>query len=557
MSNFNLSSREKIFLPILLVLTLVILICGWKLFWFLTDDAFIDFRYVSNSIFGHGYVWNSPPFRPVEGYTSFLWILIEEFIWRIFNIKPPNVVNYLSLFFSFGTLIITSVIVLRMKLNDRIKKIRLLWLFLVLLGILSNTTFLAWTSSGLETALFNFLCLLWVYLISFCSLNEINSLFLVNLSAGFLYLTRPEGLVYVLASLFLNLLVVLSKKKDGWKYLLPLLPLLIVPLHLFWRHYYYGEWLPNTYFAKYVRPWPEAGFRYLLTFVIEYSMWAWLMLIIIVFLLRIKSWLKNWSKFFQINFIKYLVIIGVLVLNFAYYTFIIGGDYFEFRIYSNLIPLIFISTLWIINKLGAKSIVKSIAVFSLLIFLTWPVSWTHYITHEFLGEYQLWRKEVLPIAHYFPHPINQYVKLHDQLMEWMAGLSANRMICIRHKTHKEFLKMWTAQFVPREDFEKMVISDDNPNPVHADFAVGVPGWIMPQVAIIDRHGLNDYVIARVKIDLPNEKRRLAHDHTPPPGYEECFRPNVGRNPSDVGKRSPPLTDEDIIKCENINWLKIN
>ena len=26
---------------------------------------------------------------------------------------------------------------------------------------------------------------------------------------------------------------------------------------------YYGEWLPNTYYAKHVRPWYESGFRYL------------------------------------------------------------------------------------------------------------------------------------------------------------------------------------------------------------------------------------------------------------------------------------------------------
>jgi arabinofuranosyltransferase len=46
---------------------LCILVVGWKLFWFLTDDAFITFRYASNSILGHGYTWNPPPFRPVEG----------------------------------------------------------------------------------------------------------------------------------------------------------------------------------------------------------------------------------------------------------------------------------------------------------------------------------------------------------------------------------------------------------------------------------------------------------------------------------------------------------
>ena len=59
------------------------LVAGWQLFWFLTDDAFIAFRYVSNSQFGRGYVWNPPPFLPVEGYTSFLWVALLDGVWRL------------------------------------------------------------------------------------------------------------------------------------------------------------------------------------------------------------------------------------------------------------------------------------------------------------------------------------------------------------------------------------------------------------------------------------------------------------------------------------------
>ena len=54
------------------------LLYGWALFWFLCDDAFIAFRYASNSRLGWGYTWNPPPFRAVEGYTSFLWVLLLD-----------------------------------------------------------------------------------------------------------------------------------------------------------------------------------------------------------------------------------------------------------------------------------------------------------------------------------------------------------------------------------------------------------------------------------------------------------------------------------------------
>ena len=38
----------------------------------------------------------------------------------------------------------------------------------------------------------------------------------------------------------------------------------LVAAHLAFRLAYYGEWLPNTYYAKIVRPWYGAGFRYYL-----------------------------------------------------------------------------------------------------------------------------------------------------------------------------------------------------------------------------------------------------------------------------------------------------
>ena len=78
------------------------LIIGWKAFWFLCDDAYISFRYVSNSVAGHGFVWNPAPFHPVEGYTNFLWILLLDLFWRFGGVQPPAVANYLSLLASIA-----------------------------------------------------------------------------------------------------------------------------------------------------------------------------------------------------------------------------------------------------------------------------------------------------------------------------------------------------------------------------------------------------------------------------------------------------------------------
>jgi arabinofuranosyltransferase len=89
---------------------------------------------------------------------------------------------------------------------------------------------------------------------------------------------------------------------------------------------------------------------------------------------------------------------------------------------------------------------------------------------------------------------------------------------------------------------------DDAYPVATEASVGVLGWVLPHVNIIDRYGLNDYVIARnqqITGDL------MAHFRSPPPGYLECFRPNVAIRNGHVTilPRDVPLTADDIRRCE--------
>ena len=71
-----MESRRRVEIALLTAVAALLLFWGWRTFWYLTDDAFIAFRYISNRDLGHGYVWNAAPFRAVEGYTSFLWVAL-------------------------------------------------------------------------------------------------------------------------------------------------------------------------------------------------------------------------------------------------------------------------------------------------------------------------------------------------------------------------------------------------------------------------------------------------------------------------------------------------
>jgi arabinofuranosyltransferase len=101
------------------------------------------------------------------------------------------------------------------------------------------------------------------------------------------------------------------------------------------------------------------------------------------------------------------------------------------------------------------------------------------------------------------------------------------------------------------------------HPVEAAPTIGVLAWVLPEVAIIDKYGLNDAIVAR-QGRRTHDERRMAHDWKPPKGYVQCFRPNVrlgGRpreNERAVGRvrirtRAEALTSEDIQECEDRNW----
>jgi arabinofuranosyltransferase len=48
---------------------------------------------------------------------------------------------------------------------------------------------------------------------------------------------------------------------------------------------------------------------------------------------------------------------------------------------------------------------------------------------------------------------------------------------------------------------------------------------------------------------------MAHDRIPPPGYVECFRPNLEIRDGvlRLEARDHPLTDDEIRACESRDW----
>src|SRR5215470_4166703 len=144
----SIARRIPIGVWIGLALSLAALLAHAWAYRFLTDDAFISFRYARNLSRGLGLVFN-PGSERVEGYTNFLWVLILAALDRL-GLPPERAANVLSLVATAGLWTVVVGFALRTFTRS--------WLALVpAFGLALTRSVAVWSTSGLETRLFELL----------------------------------------------------------------------------------------------------------------------------------------------------------------------------------------------------------------------------------------------------------------------------------------------------------------------------------------------------------------------------------------------------------------
>lgn len=557
MSNKDTISKDHLVFALVVLAGAMGLFYGWQAFWFLTDDAFIAFRYVSNSMLDRGYVWNPAPFQPVEGYTSFLWVLLMDGVWRLTGMEPPESSNLLSLLFSVGTLVLSALAMWRIASAGRMAKWRNGFVALLVLFMVSNRTFLAWSSSGLETGMFTFMLVAWVYVL-LCVRRPVVRMLLGGFASALLTLSRPDGLLFCAALVAVVVVECLraSSRREALKLaVLGISPLALVAVHLAWRKSFYGEWLPNTYYAKVSGASPKSGLLYFASFVLEYAVWVPLAVLAWWAVAKVRPiasaaaatrGASAWMTRVKEHGVPF-VVVATVVAQFAYYTLIVGGDHFEYRVYNHLVPLVFLGTVWLLGGLDLRP-AASLGIAGLFLALSLPVPWTHRALTKDLDTRRATYVMRVPVAPSFPAPLRWYARAFDGIQETLIV----GHVCMRHQEHKVFWRVQERQYPSRAEGARIPAES---YPVHPAYSVGVPAWTLPNVSIIDRFGLNDYTIARTP--LPDDAPRLmAHSHFPPEGYVESFQPNVvvrdGR--AIVVGRAAPMTAEEIERIER-GWIE--
>ena len=228
----------------------VLLAWHTSLSWFLTDDAFISFRYVRNLLEGHGLVFN--PGEYVEGYSNFLWVLELAALWGLFGLRPEQAAPWLSVAYTVGTL----AVVLWWAARAPGLRHRRLAAWMVMGLLCSSATFAAWTSGGgLETRQFTFFVVLAVVCLLLHGRDR-RGLVAASLALAAAALTRPEGpLIAACCFAWYGAATAASGQRWDWRKLACLAApfVALVAAHFLFRYAYYGEWLPNTYYAKHVR----------------------------------------------------------------------------------------------------------------------------------------------------------------------------------------------------------------------------------------------------------------------------------------------------------------
>jgi len=255
---------------VFVLLVLAALGCGAILaakWWWTSDDAFISFRYARNLAEGMGLVFNRG--ERVEGYTNFLWTLwVAAGLDAGFGAEAWA--NSWGVVFYLASILLLAAN--QLGLGRRLEARG--WILpLAALGAGLHQDWAAFATGGLETSLFAFL-LLCGFMLTAWSPGRPAGIVAAGFVFGLASLTRPDGLIPAF-SVGLFLIADHRGRMKPASLFAASFMLLWVPF-IAWRLSYYGDIVPNSYYAKSGGlAWYGQGLRYLQLYLERY--WALLL----------------------------------------------------------------------------------------------------------------------------------------------------------------------------------------------------------------------------------------------------------------------------------------
>jgi arabinofuranosyltransferase len=273
------------------------------------DDTYIHLRFSHNLAAGHGIVWNAGD-PPVEGSTSFLWMLMLAGI-EIMGVQPIWTLVYICAFFSVLALV-QSFFLLQVLSPGRLLEN----LTAVILLALSSRMML-WTVTGLEVTFYAFVMTACAFFYVLYRMGRIQP-WLVGGVFAFSVFVRPEGLGLFLVTVIFDALVEYFMGTRRYRSVLMMtisFAVIFLPFFL-WKWSYFGYPFPNTYYNKTGGGWIqiEAGLSYIWTNFLEIFIPVGVLAILFLLALRKRSSVET-------------IYLFVLVSAFWGFVALNGGDY--------------------------------------------------------------------------------------------------------------------------------------------------------------------------------------------------------------------------------------
>lgn len=353
------------------------------------DDAFITFRYAENWVDGYGLVYN--PGEYVEGYTSFIWVLMLACCYFM-GFSTLIAAKILCVFFSVVNLLLV------MFAHRFIPSIKEKESMIAALMLGTSGVFIPWSFSGMETSLFCLLVTLqFLYAIDSIQQNTTFHFCLLGIISSLTILCRPEGVM--VAGLVILYFFYVYRSTINYPFIKSIsyfiLPVgITITAQYGLRFCYYGEWQPNTYYVKVGASFAQLfrGFDYVTDFIP----------VVLGMLVFTAIAFFNYPPFRRTTFNQLFIAAAIL---FNVYCIVVGGDSMPaFRFLVPVMPLVCILAAQSICLLFSKPKHLLLAIFILVSINAYHVFFNWHIHGHILSdrvalngrEVGLWLKENLP-----------------------------------------------------------------------------------------------------------------------------------------------------------------
>ena len=348
-----MNNKRNVLFWLLVVVATIIGIIHASSLRFVTDDAFISFRYAKNLVKGLGLVYNMG--ERVEGFTNFLWTIIIALGMK-FHLDPVPFSTTLGIFFFVAALVLYCLLSWKFRAFG---KERLLFLPLTTIALSLHHDMSVYATGGLETSMFTFLVSAGFAAILLAKSER------ALVSAGMMFvlamMTRPDGIVFLAASF---VFVAITQKKPLRSCIFLLAPSVVIFLpYWFWRYSYYGYFFPNSFYAKSIDlPYYSQGFQYALLYFKTYYIFLLIIVLGIILLWRskakcvdVKSLSSFLNRYRESNGSAHPLLLGLLLAS-AYTLFIIriGGDFMFSRFFIPITPILFFVMELLINAVTSQ-----------------------------------------------------------------------------------------------------------------------------------------------------------------------------------------------------------